>query len=92
MKAIFSSTAVVGGAILPVISAFPQPVTAASAAADPRFTQYAAPGPGDVRSPCPGLNTLANHGFIHRDGRNMTVPHLINGLDAGLNMGVDFSV
>ena len=23
---------------------------------------YIAPGPGDQRGPCPGLNTLANHG------------------------------
>jgi Peroxidase, family 2 len=23
---------------------------------------YRAPGPGDMRGPCPGLNTLANHG------------------------------
>jgi hypothetical protein len=45
-----------------------------------------------VRSPCPGLNTLANHGFLHHDGRNMTLPHLLEGLAAGLNMGADFSV
>ncbi|KAH8635910.1 hypothetical protein IG631_07744 [Alternaria alternata] len=44
-----------------------------------------------VRSPCPALNSLANHGFIHRDGRNMTIPHLISGLAAGLNIGADFT-
>ena len=27
---------------------------------------YIAPGPEDVRSPCPFLNTLANHGYIPR--------------------------
>lgn len=37
-----------------------------------------------VRSPCPGLNTLANHGFIHHDGRNMTIPHLLTGLAQGM--------
>ena len=37
-------------------------------------------------------NALANHGFIHHDGRNMTVPHLLEGLAAGLNVGADFSV
>ncbi|KAG1520696.1 hypothetical protein G6F52_007425 [Rhizopus delemar] len=26
----------------------------------------------DLRSPCPMLNTLANHGFLPRDGRNVT--------------------
>jgi hypothetical protein len=35
---------------------------------------------------------LANHGFIHRNGRKMTIPHLIKGLAEGLNMGADFTV
>nr|ANZ54411.1 heme-thiolate peroxidase HTP7 [Leptoxyphium fumago] len=60
-------------------------------AGDPRFTDFQPPGPGDVRSPCPGLNTLANHGFIHHDGRNMTIPHLIDGLAAGLNIGAELT-
>ncbi|KAF9028895.1 Cloroperoxidase [Hymenopellis radicata] len=29
---------------------------------------FIAPGPDDMRGPCPGLNTLANHGFISRNG------------------------
>ncbi|KAH6891630.1 Chloroperoxidase [Coprinopsis sp. MPI-PUGE-AT-0042] len=29
---------------------------------------YRAPRPGDMRGPCPGLNTLANHGYLPRDG------------------------
>ena len=44
-----------------------------------------------VRSPCPGLNTLANHGFIPHDGKNMTIPVLLAGLAAGMNMGDDFT-
>ena len=28
--------------------------------------------PGMERSPCPGTNTLANHGFIHRNGKGIT--------------------
>ncbi|KAJ3926022.1 MAG: Chloroperoxidase, partial [Lentinula lateritia] len=27
--------------------------------------------PRDARAPCPGLNTLANHGYIPRSGRNI---------------------
>lgn len=27
-----------------------------------------APGADDIRGPCPGLNTLANHGYISRSG------------------------
>lgn len=49
-----------------------------------------APGPGDVRSPCPGLNSLANHGFIPRNGKNMRIPGLVSGGKAGMNMGADF--
>jgi hypothetical protein len=37
-------------------------------------------------------SALANHGFIHHDGRNMTIPHLLKGLAEGLNMGADFTV
>lgn len=29
---------------------------------------YAAPGLGDIRGPCPGLNAAANHGFLPRNG------------------------
>ncbi|KAJ6620976.1 Chloroperoxidase [Mycena sp. CBHHK59/15] len=29
---------------------------------------YVAPGPGDERGPCPGLNSLANHNFIPHNG------------------------
>jgi len=59
---------------------------------DPRFTNWTAPGPGDVRSPCPGLNSLANHGFIHHNGKDMNIPHLLQGLAEGLNIGPDFTV
>ncbi|KAF2769155.1 hypothetical protein EJ03DRAFT_374684 [Teratosphaeria nubilosa] len=34
---------------------------------DPDY-QYQAPGPTDVRGDCPILNTLANHGYLSRDG------------------------
>jgi hypothetical protein len=34
--------------------------------------RYVAPKPTDVRGPCPGLNTLANHGYINRNGVGIT--------------------
>lgn len=55
------------------------------------FTKWAPPGPGDVRSPCPGLNSLANHGILPRNGKGLTIPILINALSSGLNVGPDFS-
>ncbi|CAD6965379.1 unnamed protein product [Tilletia laevis] len=30
--------------------------------------EWKAPGPGDIRGPCPGLNVLSNHGYFNRDG------------------------
>ncbi|KAK1233471.1 hypothetical protein PQX77_003367 [Marasmius sp. AFHP31] len=50
---------------------------------------WQAPGPNDLRSPCPGLNTLANHGLLPRDGRNISVPMLIEASAKGYNMGSD---
>lgn len=68
-------------------------VTIASPApAAPAGHAYKAPGPNDVRSPCPGLNSLANHGFIHRNGKGMTIPHLIKGGKEGMNIGADFMI
>ncbi|KAI0096360.1 Cloroperoxidase [Nemania sp. FL0031] len=46
---------------------------------------WAPASPGDFRGPCPMMNTLANHGFIQRDGRNMTRENVIKGLGDGLN-------
>lgn len=34
---------------------------------EPGF-EFQAPGPNDSRGPCPGLNLLANHGYLPRNG------------------------
>lgn len=34
---------------------------------EPGF-EFQPPGPGDSRGPCPGLNLLANYGYLPRDG------------------------
>ncbi|KAF2121204.1 hypothetical protein BDV96DRAFT_594423 [Lophiotrema nucula] len=39
--------------------------------------KFIAAGPDDHRGPCPGLNVLANHGFIPRNG-TATIEQLIN--------------
>lgn len=38
-----------------------------------------------MRGPCPGLNTLANHGFLPRDGRAIGEDTLSGALTAALN-------
>ncbi|KAL8359447.1 hypothetical protein RB601_007836 [Gaeumannomyces tritici] len=47
---------------------------------------WKAPGPNDRRGPCPMVNTLANHGYLPRDGRKINLVNLIKGLDAGVNL------
>ncbi|BFZ58090.1 hypothetical protein PYCC9005_005148 [Savitreella phatthalungensis] len=58
----------------------------------PAGHKYVAPGPNDLRSPCPGLNALANHNFLPHDGRGLTVDVLVKGLSDGLNVSPDFSI
>ncbi|KAF3009177.1 hypothetical protein E8E14_004825 [Neopestalotiopsis sp. 37M] len=43
---------------------------------------WQAPQAGDSRSPCPMLNTLANHGFLPRNGLNVDAPTLRNALES----------
>lgn len=62
-----------------------------SLSAAQNFTTWSLPGPGDVRSPCPGLNSLANHGFLPHNGRGITIPMLITALNDGMNVGADFA-
>ncbi|KAF8202720.1 Cloroperoxidase [Mycena galopus ATCC 62051] len=47
---------------------------------------WIAPTATDVRSPCPGLNTLANHGYISRSGKNITIPMILNGASDAFNI------
>lgn len=47
---------------------------------------WQAPGPSDARGPCPGLNTLANHGYLPRNGRGITQAKLRDGIKEGFNI------
>ncbi|CAN9436538.1 unnamed protein product [Alternaria alternata] len=47
--------------------------------------------PGESRGPCPMLNTLANHGFLPREGRNFTLPTVKHALLTGLNISEEIS-
>jgi len=52
--------------------------------------QYIAPGPNDIRGPCPGLNTAANHGFLARDGI-VTFSELTDAQQNVYNVGYDLA-
>ncbi|KAH6607035.1 hypothetical protein Trco_003348 [Trichoderma cornu-damae] len=42
----------------------------------PQGHEWKPPGPTDGRSPCPGLNVLANHGWLPRSGKNIDLATL----------------
>ncbi|KAF9443253.1 aromatic peroxygenase precursor [Macrolepiota fuliginosa MF-IS2] len=51
---------------------------------------WKAPGPDDIRGPCPGLNTLANHGYLPRSGI-VSPAEIISGLQECYNMENKFA-
>ncbi|KZL84158.1 deoxyribonuclease -related protein [Colletotrichum incanum] len=52
----------------------------------PNHFTWTPPGPGDLRAPCPGLNTLANHGFIPHSGREITLDNVQKGFKDAMNI------
>lgn len=42
--------------------------------------------PPKVRAPCPMLNSLANHGYLPHDGKNITQDVTIDALKTALNI------
>lgn len=55
------------------------------------FPPWTPPSSSDVRSPCPALNTIANHGIIPHDGRSLTIRMLQKALGDTYNIGLDLS-
>ncbi|KAJ4336314.1 hypothetical protein N0V87_005465 [Didymella glomerata] len=47
---------------------------------------WTAPGANDARGPCPGLNTLANHGYLPSNGRDITRDMLAKAMMDGFNI------
>jgi hypothetical protein len=52
----------------------------------PQHFTWRAPSADDDRAPCPMLNTLANHGFLPHNGRNITRDIFLKGLSDALNL------
>ncbi|KAG8944778.1 hypothetical protein FRC04_001516 [Tulasnella sp. 424] len=50
------------------------------------WPEYIAPGPSDSRSPCPGLNALANHGILPRDGKRLTYKQMSHAIQWAYNL------
>nr|POE62937.1 chloroperoxidase [Quercus suber] len=54
-----------------------------------RLGTYKPPGPNDSRGPCPALNTLANHGLINRNGKNLNSNDIIAAFPRGFGINTD---
>ncbi|PHH70994.1 hypothetical protein CDD80_5608 [Ophiocordyceps camponoti-rufipedis] len=44
------------------------------------------PRPNDIRGPCPGLNALANCGWLSRDGRSIGMPEIMTAASRALHL------
>ncbi|KAI0909290.1 putative chloroperoxidase [Ustulina deusta] len=53
---------------------------------------YVKPKSTDSRGPCPMLNTLANHGYLPHDGRNITTQDIGNAIFEATNWSTDFGI
>ncbi|KAI5195675.1 Cloroperoxidase [Aureobasidium subglaciale] len=52
--------------------------------------EYVAPGPNDLRGPCPGLNAFANHNFLPHSGY-ATIQQFIDTTEEVVGMGTDLA-
>ncbi|KAL9528660.1 Dothistromin biosynthesis peroxidase [Sphaerulina musiva] len=52
--------------------------------------EWIAPGPEDLRGPCPGLNAFANHGFLPHNGY-ATITQFIEATNSVVGMGVQLA-
>ncbi|RFU77413.1 hypothetical protein TARUN_4830 [Trichoderma arundinaceum] len=64
----------------------------ALSAASEGLRPWQAPGPEDSRSPCPMLNTLANHGYLPHNGRQITAQQFGDAVTEALNVNRGFGV
>ncbi|CAL8581707.1 hypothetical protein XPA_007392 [Xanthoria parietina] len=61
------------------------------AVCDPKGHRWHHPLPTDRRSPCPGINALANHGYLPRHGLNISLAQFITGIREGYNFDAIFT-
>jgi len=61
-------------------------------AIDETTNPFVAASSTDKRSPCPGLNALANHGILPHDGLDIDLATVITAMKTGYNMEKDAAV
>lgn len=55
------------------------------------FSKWHPAGTSDLRCGCPAMNSLANHGFINHDGRNLTIPSVVPVLMGVFNLSQELA-
>ncbi|KAI1386677.1 Chloroperoxidase [Hypoxylon trugodes] len=60
-------------------------------ALDNPYGNWKPAGPNGVRGPCPMLNTLANHGFLPHNGKDITENDTVSALGSALNFDEEIS-
>ncbi|KAF8186589.1 hypothetical protein K438DRAFT_1907621 [Mycena galopus ATCC 62051] len=58
----------------------------------PRDYPFIPAGALDRRSPCPALNTLANHGYLPRRGTHITFTHLLHAVRTVYNLSLPLAL
>ncbi|PSR97719.1 hypothetical protein PHLCEN_2v4261 [Hermanssonia centrifuga] len=58
----------------------------------PNRHAFCPPQDGDLRSPCPAVNTMANHGYIPRDGKHLNADIIIPALMECYNISKPFAL
>jgi len=56
---------------------------------EPSGYEWIAPTPEDSRSPCPGLNAMANHGWLPRSGKDIDLAALQRAVKGAFNFAPD---
>ncbi|KAF7313087.1 hypothetical protein MKEN_00994500 [Mycena kentingensis (nom. inval.)] len=56
-----------------------------------RWPEYMVPGAEDSRCSCPALNTMANHGILPRDGKNIKFTDIAQRVHETFNFAITFS-
>ncbi|KAF7345008.1 hypothetical protein MVEN_01663600 [Mycena venus] len=73
---------------------FPQPTMSASLEKNsaPMNYCFVPAGTSDKRSPCPALNALANHGYLPRQGTEITFTQLLHAVKAVYNLSLPLAL
>lgn len=87
LGAVGTTVGSLGSTVAGLLGSVAASVDPANKRPEPGYT-FIAPGPNDSRGPCPGLNLLANYGYLPRNG-HVTFGEVLTAVSRGFNMDAD---